>query len=170
MTKISLKNRAMVSGLVLLLIVITGCSPAMRKKFIRQKENSQEGMVLPVLEPLEYENQLETIKTRYHYFYALLKVWQKDAIALVDDHVSDKQIVYTISQMALQLTELSEMLTGSSRQTALDGIASVEKVLAYYDQPVSFRNKDVIRQSLQRLTDSVVRPLEYEAVKGDLNE
>jgi len=170
MNKSGLKNGAVWGILILGLILVVGCSPAMRKKFIRQNDNKEEDVIIPVLEPLEYENELQSVKTRYHYFYALLKVWLKDAVALVDDHVSDKQVVYTISQITLQLSELSNMLTGASRQTALDGISSVEKILAYYDQPASFRNKDIVRRSLQRLTESVVRPLEYDLVKGDLNE
>ena len=149
-------------------VVIAGCSPAMRKKFVRQKKEEEDNSLIPVLEPIDYPNQLETVKTRYDYFYALLKVWHKDALTLIDDSHSDKQMTYAVRQMAVQLRELGKILDGRSQQKIINGIKAVEDVLAYYEKPAAFRSRDIIRKSLKRLTDSVIRPLDYEKIKGDL--
>lgn len=149
--------------------LLAGCSPAMRKKFVRQKNKTDESTeFIPVLEPIDYPNQLETGKTRYDYFYALLKVWHKDALMLINDDHTDKQIRYTITQMKLQLDELNKIFEGQAKQKVSESIKSVDSILAYYDMPVSFRNRDIIRKQLQRLRDSVMEPLAFENIKDDL--
>lgn len=161
--------RWVVIGMIVGSVLLQGCSPAMRKKFVRQKNKSDEDIeFVPVLEPVDYPNMLETSKTRYEYFYALLKVWHKDALILIDDEHSDKQIIYTITQIKLQLEELNRILTGKAQQIVVNGIEAVDEILAYYDNPPAFRNQAIIRKQLQRLSDSAIRRLVYEDIKGDL--
>ena len=164
--------RRIVSAVLCFVLIggaLAGCSPAMRKKFVRQKKKMEEDdAFIPVLEPIDYPNTLETVKTRYDYFYALLKVWHKDALMLIDDEHTDKQIKYTITQIKIQLEELGKIFEGDAEEAALAGIIKVDEVLAYYDKPESFRNRDIIRKSLQRLTDSVIKPLSFENIRDDL--
>ena len=152
-------------------ITLSACSPEMRKKFIRKKaKTDEEDSFIPVLDPVDYPNTLETVKSRYEYFYALLKVWQKDALTVLDDEPTDKRMTYILVQLRLQLEELQKILTGNSAQTVADGLRHVDHILAYYEQPESFRNRDVIRRDIQRLSDTVIKPLQFETVKDDLRE
>jgi hypothetical protein len=156
-------------GCIIFSIIVSGCSPEMRKKFIRErKKDTNENMVMPVLDPEEYPNMLETTRTRYDYFYALLKVWQKDALALIDDRASDKQMRYALGQVAVQLQELTKIFDGPSRDVAQNGIQKVDEILVQYDKPEAFRNNDIIRRDIQRLADTVIKPLSPEAVLRDL--
>lgn len=148
----------------------SGCSPAVRKKFVRQKKKEEDLSFVPVLDPVEYPNQIETVKTRYDYFYALLKVWQKDAATLIDDEYTDKQMVYTIRQMRVQLDELEKILTGTSRQKIRDGQKRVDEILAFFDQPKGFRNRSIIRKRIQKIRKVVINPLAFEYVKNDLGK
>jgi len=150
-------------------VTLLGCSPAMRKKFVREKKKADvEDTVIPVLEPEEYPNELETSKTRYEYFYALFKVWHKDALTVLDDNPSDKQMVYIFNQMALQLEELSKLFTGTTAEKVAAGLTEVRGLLAEYEKPIQLRNQDIIRKKIQRLRESVIEPLSEESIKDDL--
>ncbi len=151
-------------------MAVSGCSPEMRKKFVRKKKKADDSSFVPVLEPVEYANQLKTLKTRYDYFYALLKVWHKDILVLIDDEYSDKQMVYTITQMKIQLQELDKMVVGKSQEVIQRGIDEVNRILAFYDQPQAFRNRDIIRKSVQRCQKTIIKPLAYEKIQQDLKE
>ena len=151
-------------------ITLSGCSPAMRKKFVREKEKTEDESFVPVLDPVDYPNTLETVKTRYEYFYALLKVWQKDALTVLEDGPSDKQMTYILMQIRLELEELQKILTGESGQKAQNGLERVDHILAYYDKPEAFRSRDIIRRDIKNLGDAVIKPLEFESVKKDLRE
>lgn len=162
----------MIRGLICMLMVgslLVGCSSAMRKKFIRQKKKTDEEInFVPILEPIDYPNQLETSKIRYDYFYALLKVWHKDALTLIDDEHTDKRIVYTITQMKVQLEELNKIFVdGATKEKTVEAVKAVELVLANYDNPPAFRNRDIIRRQLQRLMNAMIKPLSFENIKED---
>ncbi|HSV43714.1 MAG TPA: hypothetical protein VLJ10_04085 [Candidatus Bathyarchaeia archaeon] len=150
-------------------VTLLGCSPAMRKKFVREKKKAHvDDAVIPVLEPEDYPNELETSKTRYDYFYALLKVWHKDALTVLEDNPSDKQMVYVFNQMVLQLEELSKLFTGTTAEKVAAGLTEVRGLMTEYEKPVQFRNQDVIRKKIQRLRERVIEPLSEESVKDDL--
>ena len=152
-----------VSAVFVLGLMASGCSPEMRKKFIRErKSGTGQNTVMPVLEPVEYPDALETAKMRYDYFFALLKVWQKDALMLIDDGASDRQIRYALGQIKLQLQELEKLFDDESRTTAQEGIQKVDDILAQYDQPASLRNAGMVRRDVERLRETVIKPLSSE--------
>lgn len=149
--------------------IVFGCSPAMRKKFIRErKEPQNQDAVVPILEPTEYANAIETVRARYDYFYALLRVWHKDAVILAEEGASDRQMRYTLDQMKMQLQELMVMLGGASRQTAERGMGELADLLKEYDRPVSLRNSSMMLGNIQKLTDTVIQPLAFDHVQTDL--
>ncbi|MEW5895122.1 MAG: hypothetical protein AB1650_05140 [Candidatus Omnitrophota bacterium] len=147
---------------------INGCSPAMRKKFIRQKKKDVVSEVIPVLEPMDYENKMEDVKTRHDYFYALLKVWHKDALMLLEDEPSAKQMVYTLRQIRVQLEELDKIIDGKPDTVIGEGLKKVDEIMLSYERPEAFRNRDIIRKDIQDFRDDVIRLLDYESVKNYL--
>ena len=151
-----------------LIVSLVGCSPAMRKKFVREKKNPEQKTVIPVLDPIEYDNQLQSVKARYDYFYALLKVWHKDALTIFSGNHSVKQMTYTLRQIRLQLEELDKIIEGQPKEKIAEGIRRTEEIIAHYQKPEGFRNKDAIRRDIYLLKDDIIKPLDFESVKNYL--
>jgi len=57
---------------------------------------------------------------------------------------------------------LEKLFDDESRTTAQEGIQKVDDILAQYDQPASLRNAGMVRRDVERLRETVIKPLSSE--------
>src|SRR3989338_8775878 len=105
------------SVLVLLVAMLSGCEP-LRKKFTRQKkkDQSQSSQFIPVLDPLDYPDKVQTPEEKYRHSFSLWQVWHKELMMRLEEQASDKKINYTFNQVMVQLTEMEKLLTGEKQE------------------------------------------------------
>jgi hypothetical protein len=171
MTKIKSRIIDLTAKLLLVFFVATltsGCEP-LRKKFVRQKKKDGESAeFIPVLDPVDYPNKVESTAEAYRRFYSLWQVWDKELVMRVEEQASDKKIGFTFNQVLVQMNEMEKLLTGEKQKklgTYIDQFGLLQKDL---QQPVEFRNNGLIKQKLERIDENFREEFRFKQVEGSL--
>ncbi len=157
-------------GVVLVIMFcmsLEGCT-SVRRKFVRKKKNVQEEEVIPVLNPIDYPPPVLTSMDRYQQFYDMFRIWQKDILMTLDERPSDKQILYKLSQMAVQMEGMKGLIKGEALNYLKTAISEYEGILAAYEKPAAFRSAVVIKGRVKKVGDMVLRNLKSDLIKKDL--
>lgn len=146
---------------------VTGCEP-LRKKFIRQKKE-QTREVIPVLEPIDYPEKVETAEEIFVRHIGLWRVWQKEAMTDISEGSSDKRIRDDLSRMQTSLERMKELLNADRQQLVQTYIDRLGKVQSAIGRPAQFRNRSTLLQDLRILDKDVRANLKFETVKDELD-
>ncbi len=87
---------------------------------------------------------------------------------MLDDEHSTKAMVYTLRQIRIQLEELDKLIDGKPQKVIDDGLNRAEAILATYDKPEAFRDRNILKKDVERLRDDVIEPLSFESIKDYL--
>ena len=128
--------------IILLIFIASGCEP-LRKKFTRQKKKDEsQSAFIPVLDPVDYPDKVETPEESYRHYFSLWQVWDKDFMMRLQENSSDKKINFTFNQVLLQLTEMEKLLTGEKQQKIREYIGQLTALGQDLKQPaVSSKEK-----------------------------
>ncbi len=159
----------MTVAVVLAVSVSLSACDTLRKKFTRQKKQSetQSPDFVPVLEPQEYPAPEHNPVENYKQHYALIKAWYRDLWTAIDEKNSDgiaknslKQILEHIDQMKLLL-----------KPNRAKGLNQLVDLLKYYktslDTPRSLRNYARIESDLRAFDRMLRGHFRHDRLKGD---
>ena len=137
--------------LVLFVMTVSGCEP-LRKKFTRHKKKDEsQSQVIPVLDPIDYPNAVESPEASYRQYFSLWQVWDKELVMRIGEHASDKKISFTFNQLLLQLTEMEKLLSGEKRQKLKEYIMQLSALQKDLDEPAGVRNDNLIQRKIERI-------------------
>ncbi len=149
------KNRMGKRFVIMLLLVTvaasTGCEP-LRKKFSRKKKKVEEtAESLPILDPVDYPDKIETPDVLYKKQYSLWRVWHKDLARIFEDNGNEKRLTYTIDQMLEQMAGMEKLLTGENKTRFSALIADLKTLREEFEKPAALRNKAALTTKIMRL-------------------
>lgn len=154
---------------VLLVFSTSGCEP-LRKKFTRQKKKdaSQSSQFIPVLDPIDYPDKVESPEESYRHYFSLWQVWDKELVMRIQEHASDKKINFTFNQFLVQLTEMEKLLSGEKRQKLNEYIAQLSGLQKDLGQPAGVRNDSVIQRKIERIGKNLREGFRFKDVQESL--
>ena len=132
-------------------LVLNGCTP-LRKKFVRKKKEDRQTdqRFIPVLDPVDYPEKVQSVEENYKYHYSLWKVWNKDLIQVLSRDGSEKRQKYLLSQSIEQLKEMQNSIN-DRKLTEFGGLLTeLESVRQEYTRPPSMRNKFLMKSKIER--------------------
>jgi hypothetical protein len=164
-------NRKMFMMLLGLLIITTCFSScdSLRKKFVRQKKQSQESQqFIPVLQPEEYIVPEKNTVEMYKQHYMLIKAWYADLWVGVTDKNADNMVKTSIKQINDHIEQMKVLLK-SEKSSGLDQLGGL---LKYYQSSLSesrmVRNYSRIQSDLRAFDRKLRGEFRVEKIKGSL--
>ena len=149
-------------------LIAGGCEP-LRKKFTRQKKKDQEtSATIPILEPIDYPEQIHSPSGDYKQHYSLWQVWQREFLNSLDDASSVKQELFDLVQLIAQLQEMQKLLTPEKSSKLSVVIAQFESLKEAVAQPGPFRNITNIKLKAELLGKQIREEYRFNRVKDSL--
>ena len=141
---------------VTFLLTSSGCEP-FRKKFTRQKkkDESPTSQFVPVLDPVDYPDKVESPPELYRHHFSLWQVWDRELIMRIEEHASNKKINDTVDQSLTQLTEMQKLLTGEKQKKLSEYVAQLNALKKDLEQPAAVRNDNSIQRKIERIGKNV---------------
>jgi hypothetical protein len=169
MNKFKTKRRIL-AALILVFFTVTvttGCE-SLRKKFTRKKKTGEESEgVMPLLEPVDYPEKVETSATLYQRYYSLWQVWYKEFVVTMEEGGgSDKRALYDLNQLLTQLGDMQKIVIGEKQKQLAQHYTAVEGVIKKYNQPAPVRNTPVLKSTI----DSVDKQMRRNFKPGDVRD
>lgn len=156
-------------AILILSLSLSSCQP-LRKKFTRKKKEKKEQFI-PILDPVDYEQNVVSPKERYSYHYSLWQVWARDFINTMDAQhggiikVNDKKLDYLLSQMIVQLEEMKKWLI-EEKQLELSGyVDKLHVVQEELRKPSALRKPRSIMKNVDRNTRDIKRAFKPKVVE-----
>jgi len=154
--------------IILLIFIASGCEP-LRKKFTRQKKKDEsQSAFIPVLDPVDYPDKVETPEESYRHYFSLWQVWDKDFMMRLQENSSDKKINFTFNQVLLQLTEMEKLLTGEKQQKIREYIGQLTALGQDLKQPAQIRNSSLIQRKVEHIGKDLRIGFRFKDVQGSL--
>ena len=166
----ALKIQKIVVTLLLVLFVLSanGCEP-LRKKFTRQKKKDEsQSQVIPILDPIDYPDAVESPEASYRQYFSLWQVWDKELAMRIGEHASDKKISVTFNQFLVQLMAMEKLLTGEKQQKLNQYITQLSALQKDLGQPAAIRNDGIIQSKIERIGKNVREGFRLKNVQGSL--
>lgn len=136
--------------LVIAVALTAGCEP-LRKKFSRKKKKVEEtAESLPILDPVDYPDKIETPDVLYKKQYSLWRVWHKDLVRIFEDNGNEKRLTYTVDQMLEQMAGMEKFLTGESKTRFSALIADIKTLREEFGKPAALRNKAALTTKIMK--------------------
>lgn len=166
------KNRMGKRFVIMLLLVAVaasaGCEP-LRKKFSRKKKKVEEtAESLPILDPVDYPDKIETPDVLYKKQYSLWRVWHKDLVRIFEENGNEKRIFYTIDQMLEQMTGMERLLTGEAAARLSSLIADLKALRSEFEKPAGLRNKAALATKIGALEKEMRRHFRVDKISSSL--
>jgi len=152
------KLKAIMTFFFLSIFILTtlSCQP-LRRKFTRKKKKDRHGpQFIPVLDPIDYADKVQSSEERYRYHYSLWKVWEKDLLSFIEAKGSDKKQKYLLEQLINQLEEMNKWLVEEKQKELRDIIKEYINLRKVYTRPNSMRNIYSLKRKL-RLSGKKIR-------------
>ena len=128
-----------------------GCS-TLRRKFVRKKKEDKavSQKFVPVLEPIDYPDNVYSPLDKYQKYYSLWRVWERDLLQAVKAKESDKRQKYLLVQTIEQLEGMAGLLTEAKKVEFLPVVEDLREVGDVYDKPAFMRNTFSIQKKIER--------------------
>lgn len=159
---------AVVCGVVVTLLTAAGCEP-LRKKFVRKKkEGTQSSEVVPILDPIDYPDKVETVGSAYQQRYALWGMWQKELLTDFEDRAADKKIRFDFDKSLAPLAEMHRLLTGETQESLGRLLENLRDIRRQMEAPSSRRDDASLRRRIDKAGRAVKKDFKYEKVQDAL--
>ncbi|MFP4472812.1 MAG: hypothetical protein ACLFPX_02940 [Candidatus Omnitrophota bacterium] len=150
-------------------LLLAGCTPAMRKKFIRKKKAEQEAdQVIPVLDPVDYPAPSFDPQKAYQRAHNLARVWYKDLVTAYDEGGSDKRVRGQLEQIRVQLENLRSLLIPGARAEVQQALDVIGDIRAEISRPEAMRTRSVMKRKMRNLDEMIRYDLAYKKMKDSL--
>jgi hypothetical protein len=126
-----------------------GCEP-LRKKFRREKKKEGSQSFIPVLEPIDYAPKMQSPEGQYSYHYSMWQIWQKDLLDSLYENESEKQQLYLLNQIIVQLEGMNRWILEEKQKELSVLVQEVYGLLKEYDKPSPMRSMSAIQRTLER--------------------
>lgn len=127
-----------------------GCEP-LRKKFTRKKKDAQAIEVLPVLEPIDYPDKVETPQMLLKHHYGLWQVWFGEVERDMSEGSTDKRMAYNLNQLSIQLEELQKIFSGEQKKQLEAYALRLARIQAEFTKPQALWNVSTLETDLRLL-------------------
>ncbi|MDP2654013.1 MAG: hypothetical protein Q8Q08_08285 [Candidatus Omnitrophota bacterium] len=151
------------------LMTAAGCEP-LRKKFVRKKkaDQSQREELQPILDPIDYPDQMATPAELYRQHFAFWQVWSRDLLTDLEEGASDKRILFALAKVRVEVEEMGKLLTGSKQQSLArlgEQLAGVENDLKFSS---AVRGRETIKRELESIGRAVREGFRFADVENSL--
>lgn len=164
----ALMSASLVIGFVLLVTTLQGCEP-LRKKFTRQKKGDmQEQEYEPVLDPIDYPEKIYDPKADYAYRFSLLRVWEKELMAGIDDRASGKRLQYFLNNIIVQLEEMNKLVTEDKKSALTKAIQDFQSVLQTVSQPAQFYNVRDVGLRVEQISNPIFNEYKPQLMESNI--
>ena len=143
----------------------TGCA-SLRKKFTRVPRNPKAtDDFIPVLQPEEYKNVVETPRQVYGGHYSMVKIYFKDLWDVLERRDSTaKREKYIFTELLSHFDAMAVLLSEEKKSEAAALRARVQAVLKEYDKPDGLRRYDIIRNDMHQVEREIYKGFKPDAV------
>jgi len=152
---------------ILIITTLGGCEP-LRKKFIRKKKgDKQEKEFVPVLDPIDYPDRIETPEQKYAQHYSLWRAWVKDLLLeFGEERRNDKRIIYDLNRIWMHLDEMQKRLMKEKQKKLQDYMRSIQRMLDEMNQTQRLRNNYGMRSKVLRMEKDLRNNFKPDQLEG----
>ena len=139
-----------------LFVSLQGCEP-LRKKFTRYKKGENEVQQYePILDPVDYPEKAYDPRADYAYRFSLVRVWQKELVAGLEDQTSAKRLIYFTQNIIAQLQEMDKLVSDDKRTDLQKAIQGFSGILETLDEPEQFYNLRDLKIEVEQLAKPIL--------------
>lgn len=165
---IVLPSLAMIVGFIFIMVSLQGCEP-LRKKFTRHKKGeAQQQEYEPILDPIDYPAKVYDPQADYTYRYSLFRVWEKELTAGIQDRVSAKRLQYLVSNILVQLEEMSKLVTDDKKPALASATQNFQTLLQTVAQPTQFYNLRDVGIEVERAARPILNDYRPQLMEGKI--
>ncbi len=125
---------------------------SLKKKFVRQKKGGdRQDKFIPVLEPVDYSVEEQSMQKKYAALYSLWKIWQRDLLEDIDRDRNEKNQKYLLGEITSSLEKMQGLLVEGKHAELQLTIEGYLEIKAEYAKPSNFRQKTSIKRQVDGL-------------------
>ncbi|MFH1360086.1 MAG: hypothetical protein ABIJ41_03505 [Candidatus Omnitrophota bacterium] len=147
-------NVCLIVSLFVFLMTESGCEP-LRKKFTRQKKKTEVQQEVPILEPIEYPENIKSPQDTYQHHFNLWRVWHKELIGSMTENESRKRRLYFMEQVVINLEMMRDLLKGEKKDALIACLKKIQLIEQQLQSSMIAQNFSSLRRQLESLEKKI---------------